>query len=181
MRADPSQLGPGAEVARDLDTAAGDEASRLVSLSPLTAPLAVEYLERLARPIPSLTPSAGVMVVTRGYTARLAVERDPLHFGAPSELPALNLPALRHGRPPQDLLSRAVKATRRGFPGIRSVPAEVWEDFVVILTAQVHELTPSGPDGDLLAGDVVDGLARFGWALRLVDVRYGLDPERRVS
>lgn len=167
-------------MARELDAAAREAASGLLSLSSLTAPLAVDYLERLARPIPSLTPSAGVMVVTRGYAARLAVEADPVRFGAPSELPALDLPSLRHGRPPQDLLNRAVKATRRGFPAIRAVPGEVWEGFVVVLTAQVHELAPSA-DGELLAGDVVDGLARFGWALRMVDVRYSLDPERRVS
>lgn len=178
---DPSQLGPGGHLARALDTAARDEASEMLSLSSLTSPLAVEYLERLARPIPALTPSAGVMVVSSGYAARLAVESDPGRFGAPGELPALDLPPLRHGRPPQDLLTRAVKATRRGFPGIRAVPADVWEGFVVLLTARVHQLTPSGPDEELLAGDVVDGLARFGWALRLVDARYGLEPERRLS
>jgi hypothetical protein len=177
-------LGPDGDTARALDLEADREMSRVVSLSALTTGLAEEYLERLARPIPSLTPAAGVQVVTRGYAARMAVEREPSRFGAPAELPDLSsLPAPRNGRPPQDLLTRAVKSTRRRFPALRAVAEPVWDGFVVLLTARVHRLVPddgAGGDGPgLLAAEVVDGLARFGWVLRLVDVRYGQEPEHR--
>lgn len=176
-------LGDDADTARDLDVEADREASGLASLSTLTTQLAEQYLERLARPIPSLGPAAGVQIVTRGYAARTVVERDPARFGAPAALSELPLPALRNGRPPQDLLTRAVKATRRAFPNYRVVPPGAWDGFVVLLTARVHQMAPAaGADDDagdqLLAAEVVDGLARFGWVLRLVDARYGQEPER---
>lgn len=177
-------LGVDGDKARDLDAEADREATALVSLSPLTTQLAEQYLERLARPIPSLTPAAGVQIVTRGYAARTVVERDPARFGAPSSLDHLSLPPLRKGRPPQDLLTRAVKATRRSFSDHRAVPAGAWDGFVVLVTARVHQLAPvaggaEDDDDGLLAAEVVDGLARFGWVLRLVDARYGQEPERR--
>lgn len=175
-------LGSDADASRELDDAAAGESAALASLSSLTTQLAMDYLDRLARPIPALTPGAGVQIVTAGYAARLVVSSDPQRFGAHGELPVLaSLPALRNGRPPQDLLNRAVKATRRGFPSLRAVPAGVWDGFVLLLTARVHGANhPAGKEElDLLAGEVVDGLARFGWVLRLVDIRYGLEPERR--
>lgn len=177
-------LGSDGDASRELDDAAASESTALASLSSLTTQLAMDYLDRLARPIPSLTPGAGVQVITAGYAARIAVSSDPRRFGAPGELPVLaSLPALRNGRPPQDLLTRAVKATRRGFPSVRAVPAAVWDGFVLLLTARVHAANHPArhEEPDLLAGEVVDGLARFGWVLRLVDIRYGLEPERRAG
>jgi hypothetical protein len=172
-------LGPDAGIARRLDESAGRFAATIVSLSPLTAGLAIDYIDRLARPIPSLTPAAGVELVTRSYAAHLAVEQDPQAFGA-ADVPVLGtLPPLRHGRPPQDILSRAVKASRRNFPAIRAVSAPVWEGFVVLLTGRLHERVAD--DDDLVAPEVVDGLARFGWVLRQVDIHYDLSPELRAS
>lgn len=177
-------LGPDGDTARALDAAAEREMSGLVSLSALTTDLAERYLERLARPIPSLTPGAGVQLVTRGYAARVALERDPARFGVTVAPPPLPLPALRNGRPPQDLLTRAVKATRRKFAAHRVVSEGAWDGFVVLLTARVHESEgPRGATGEdadpgPVAIDVVDGIARFGWVLRMVDVRYGQEPER---
>lgn len=176
-------LGPDGEIARDLDASADREAAGFAALSPLTTQLAEDYLDRIARPIPALTPAAGVQVVSRGYAGRIAVEHEPVRFGAPEELPGLaSLPARRDGRPPQDLLTRVVKATRRGFPAVRAVPVGVWDGFALLLTARVHLIQPAGDEAPgLLAGEVVDGLARFGWVLRLVDDRYGLEPERTAG
>jgi hypothetical protein len=150
----------------------------VTSLSTLTAPLALEYLDRLARPIPTLTPETGVQIVSRSYVAHLVTEGDPGAFGA-TGVPALELPPLRRGYPPQDLLTRVVKATRRKFERIRAVPGPVWDGFVRDLACRVHDRTPGADPGDLLALAVVDGLARFGWVLRQVDLRYGLEPERQ--
>ncbi|HEX4863653.1 MAG TPA: hypothetical protein VFV02_06250, partial [Acidimicrobiales bacterium] len=148
-----------------------------VSLSPLTAGMALDYIDRLARPIPALSAQTGVEIVTHGYAAHLAVEQDPAVFGA-ADVPVLGtLPPLRHGRPPQDILTRTVKATRRGFPVIRAVSAPVWEGYVVLLTRRIHEAQPD--EENLVALDVVDGLARFGWVLRQVDIHYKLAPELR--
>lgn len=177
-------LGPDGDTARELDAAAEQEMGGLVSLSALTTDLAERYLERLARPIPSLTPEVGVQLVTRGYAARVAVQRDPARFGATAVPTQLSLPPIRNGRPPQDLLTRAVKATRRKFPAHRVVPEGAWNGFVMLLTARVHESERprAGTDDDAdpgpIAIDVVDGIARFGWVLRMVDARYGQEPER---
>ena len=92
-------------------------------------------------------------------------------------MPIVDLPPLRRGHPPQDLLTRVVKATRRRFPRIRAVPEPVWDAFVRDLSRRVHDRTPDADPADLLALAVVDGLARFGWVLRQVDLRYGLRPE----
>ena len=54
----------------------------VLSLSSLTAPLALDYLDRLARPIPALTPETGVQIVSRAYVAHLVTEDDPAAFGA---------------------------------------------------------------------------------------------------
>jgi hypothetical protein len=151
--------------------------SSVSSLSTLTTPLALEYLDRLARPIPTLTPEAGVQIIGRAYVAHLVTEGDPQAVGA-SAVPLLDLPPLRRGHPPQDLLTRVVKASRRHFERIRAVPGPVWDGLVQDLTRRAHDRTPGVDPADLLALAVVDGLARFGWVLRQVDLRYGLEPER---
>ncbi len=171
-------LGADGAVARQLDADADAALRSVRSLSSLTAPLAIDYLERLARPIPALTLEIGVQIVTRAYVAHLVVEADPVPFGA-TEVPVLTtLPPLRRGSPPQDLLTRVVKATRRHFEGIRAVSTPVWEGFVRALTRRAHDQVPQpGPNG-LVALEVVEGLARVGWVLRQVDLHYGLEPER---
>lgn len=170
-------LGNDGEVARRLDASAAFLTGTIVSLSRLTAVLALDYIDRLARPIPSLTPRAGVEIVTRSYAAHLSVEQDPGEYGA-GDVPVLGtLPPMRHGRLPQDLLSRVVKASRRSFPPIRAVNEAVWEGFVALLTMRVHDASPD--QAELVATDVVDGVARFGWVLRQVDIHYELEPELR--
>jgi hypothetical protein len=174
-------LGEDAATVRHLDAAVDQAMALVLSLSSLTAPLALAYLDRLARPIPALTPEVGVQIVSRAYVAHLVVETDPAAFGA-ADVPVLGtLPALRRGSPPQDLLTRVVKATRRNFEVIRAVSSPVWNGFVHSLTRRAHDQAPdAGPDG-LVALAVVDGLARFGWVLRQVDIHYGLEPERTAA
>jgi hypothetical protein len=171
------QLGQDGPVARRLDRAVDDEMFSLASLSSLTAPLALEYLERVGRPIPSLSPQMGVQIVGRAYAAHLVVEADPRAYGA-VDVPVLGtLPPLRRGSPPRDLLSRVVKASRRSFELIRAVSTPVWDGFVHCLTKRAHDLAAGAED--LVPIESVDGLARFGWVLRQVDIHYGLSPERR--
>jgi hypothetical protein len=161
-----------------LDRAVEEAMASILALSSLTSPLTLDYLDRLARPIPALTPEIGVQIVTRAYVAHVVVERDPTPFGA-VDVPVLGtLPPLRRGSPPQDLLTRVVKASRRGFEVIRAVSTPVWNGFVRGLTWRAHDrVSEPGPSG-LVAVEVVDGLARFGWVLRQVDLHYGLEPER---
>jgi hypothetical protein len=183
-RVDPSTayerlvaLGPDAENAKRLDESAELNTKKIVSLSQLTAGMAIDYIDRLARPIPSLSAEIGVEIVSHAYAAHLAVEQDPADFGV-VDLPVLGtLPPLKHGRPPQDILTRAVKATRRGFPVIRAVSAPVWDGYVMLLSRRIHQTQPD--DENLVAPEVIDGLARFGWVLRQVDIHYKLGPELR--
>jgi hypothetical protein len=170
-------LGAAGEMARRLDVEAEGELGGIQSLSSLSTPLALEYLERLARPIPALTLEAGVTVVSRAYLAHTVLEHDQSAYGVERALVLVEVPTLRRGRPPQDLLNRVVKASRRGFKAVRNVPEPVWDGFVLALVCRVHEQPPR--DEELLATEVVDGLARFGWVLRQVDLRYGLEPQRR--
>jgi len=171
-----ARLGRDGPAARRLDAAVDEALASVLSLSELTAPVALGYIERLARPIPALTPELGAVGVTRPYVAHLVVERDPAAFGA-TDVPVLGtLPPLRHNRPPADLTSRVVKATRRGFELIRAVPASVWDGFVYATAAHLHDQASAGA-GPFLEVAVVDGLARFGWVLRQVDLHYGLEPE----
>jgi hypothetical protein len=173
------QLGEEGQAARRLDLEVDALMPTVAALSSLTSPLALDYIERLERPVPALTPTSGVQIVSRSYVAHAVVETDPATFGA-GPVPVLNtLPPLRRGgAPPQDLLVRVVKASRRKFPRIRAVPEAVWEGYVRCLARRAHD--HAGPDGEMLAVEVVDGLARFGWVLRQVDIHYGLEPERRV-
>jgi hypothetical protein len=171
-------LGADAEAARRLIQAVDATVGSVSSLSTLTTPLALDYLDRLTRPIPTLTPEAGVQIVSRAYVAHLVTEADPEAVGA-TGLPLLSLPPLRRGHPPQDLLTRVVKATRRHFERIRALPEPVWDGFVRDVARRTHERSPDVAPVDLLALPVVDGLTRFGWVLRQVDLRYGLEPERR--
>lgn len=170
-------LGDAEAAARHLDDAVDEALGSVLSLSSLSAPLSLDYLERLSKPIPALTPEIGVQLVGRAYLAHVVVESDPGAFGA-GDIPVLGtLPPLRRGRAPQDLLTRVVKASRRNFELIRAVSTPVWDGFVRALVWRVHELVAG--DGELLSVEVVDGLARFGWVLRQVDLHYGLEPERR--
>jgi hypothetical protein len=173
------QLGEQGDVARRLDLEVDGLMPTVAALSSLTSPLALDYIQRLERPIPALTPASGVQIVSRSYVAHAVVEADPASFGADG-VPVLNtLPPLRRGGvPPQGLLTRVVKASRRQFPRIRAVPEAVWEGYVRCLARRAHD--HAKPGGEMLAIEVVDGLARFGWVLRQVDIRYGLEPERRI-
>lgn len=169
-------LGGDGRVARDLDGAVDQEMARITSLSALTSPLAVSYMERLSRPVPSLTPAIGVLIVGRTYVAHIVVESDPGRFGAP-DVPVLGtLPPLKKGRPPQDLLSRVVKVSRgRTFPPLCALSPAAWSGFVHCLTKRAHDATRAGEE--LVPRDVVDGVGSFAWVLRQVDIHYGLSPE----
>ncbi len=170
-------LGADGEVARDLDQEVDREMTRVTSLSPLSAPLALSYMERLARPIPSLTPEIGVLMVGRAYVAHMVVEADPGRFGAP-DVPVIGtLPPLKKGRPPQDLLVRVVKASRgRSFAPLCALAPAAWDGFVHCLTKRAHDA--AAPGAELVSTEVVDGVARFAWVLRQADLHYGFSPER---
>ena len=173
------QLGDEGGAARRLDLEVDALMPTVAALSSLTSRLALDYIERLERPIPALTPATGVLIVGRSYVAHAVVEADPATFGADAVPVLTTLPSMRRGGvPPQDLLTRVVKASRRKFPRIRAVPEAVWEGYVRCLARRAHD--HDGPDEEMLAVEVVDGLARFGWVLRQVDIHYGLEPERRV-
>ena len=171
------QLGADGGVGRDLDHAADEGMTRVTALSSLTSALGVSYMDRLSRPIPSLTPELGVQLVGRTYVAHMAVEADPGRFGAP-DVPVLGtLPPLKNGRPPQDLLSRVVKVSRgRTFPPICALTVPAWDGFVLCLTKRAHDMTARAAEPVSL--EVVDGVARFAWVLRQVDLHYKLEPEK---
>lgn len=169
-------LGPHGEVARRLDRDVAGSLDSVTSLSPLTAPLALDYMDRVGRPVPTLTPPIGVRIVGRTYVAHLLVEQDPGRYGA-LDVPVLGtLPPLKKGRPPQDILSRVVKASRRGFPAICALGPPAWEGFAWCVTKRCHD--EARPE-EMIPLDVVEGVARFAWVLRQVDIHYGLEPERR--
>jgi hypothetical protein len=173
-----ADLGSDGDAARRLDLEVDALMPTIAALSSLTSPLALDYIQRLERPIPALTPASGVQIVSRSYVAHVVVEVDPATFGA-SAVPVLNtLPPLRRGSPPQDLLTRVVKASRRKFQQIRAVTEPVWDGYVRCLARRAHQHLGDGQEP--LAVEVIDGLARFGWVLRQVDIHYGLEPERRV-
>jgi hypothetical protein len=180
-------LGDDGLVAGRLDAAVVDLMTVVRSLSALSSPLALNYLERIQHPMASLGLGAGVFVITRGYAGHLAIEAGPAAYGA-VDIPVLGtLPPLRHGRPPADLLTRAVKATRRGFVGIRAVNDAVWDGFVLATVWRVHDQegrdhagppAKGGDEAGHLDPVVIEGLVRFGWVLRQVDLHYAQEPER---
>jgi hypothetical protein len=172
------ERGPDGTVARLLDREADAAMGSIVALSPLTSTLALDYLDRLARPIPSLAPAVGVQIVGRAYVAHMVVERYPARFGA-AYVPVLGtLPPPRRGRAPQDLLSRVVKASRRDFESLCALTPGGWAGFVDCLTKRAHDA--AGGDEGFVPRDAVDGVARFAWLLRQVDLHYHQEPERRV-
>ncbi|MDQ2724387.1 MAG: hypothetical protein M3Y36_02665 [Actinomycetota bacterium] len=172
VRTGLDQLGDAGPLVVALDQEVERRLATFGALSELTSRLALSYLERIRHPIASLTFESGVVLTTRGYLAHMAVEDDSVRFGAGGEVPVIGtLPDFRKGRPPQDLLNRVVKATRRGFEQIRAVPDDVWTGYVLSVTGRIHA---GDNEGALLDSSVVDSLLRFGWVLRQVDLRYGL-------
>lgn len=172
------------------DTLAGDVATRLFqrvegtlvllqSLSPLTEPLALGYVERVGAPMAAMPLAAGARVVVEGYLAHRELERSPADFGI-TDIPVHGgfPPLNRHGRPPQDLLTRVVKVTRRHFTEVCALTPEEWEALVATVTAAVHDRAGEATEGKgLLAPVLVEGLLRTGWVLRQVDLAYGFEPE----
>lgn len=174
VRSGLEELGDAVPMVVALDQEVEKRLATFGTLSELTSRLALSYLERIRHPISSLTFDGGVVLTTRGYLAHMVVEDDPLRFGAGPEVPIIGtLPDFRRGRPPQDLLNRVVKATRRGFEQIRAVPDDVWAGYLLCVTGHAHA---TSPDDALLDSSVVDSLLRVGWVLRQVDLRYGLTP-----
>ncbi|MGH9122089.1 MAG: hypothetical protein ACRDYC_09125 [Acidimicrobiales bacterium] len=167
-----SALGEDGQLARALDAAAQERMRSLVSLSDLTAKLALGYLERIGRPVKAVQEGTGAFVTVRGYAAHQAVEAAPQLYGA-VDIPVLGtLPDPGRRALPQDLLSRVVKATRRGFDTIRAVPDGVWDGYVTTTTWRAHDRGEP-----YMERSVVDALVRFGWVLRQTDIHYGLEPQ----
>ena len=168
---------------RLLNQRVGRRLADVVELSPLTSELTVAYVERVAGPMSAMSLPAGARLIARGYLAQLVIEEDPSAF-AIEDIPVWGaLPPLRHGRPPRDMLTRVIKASRRHFAMVCCLSPEAWEAFVVATTAEVHAEalsgTPGGQDlegAGLLAPELVDGMLRTGWLLRQVDLAYGLGP-----
>jgi hypothetical protein len=182
-------MGPAGRQAKALDKAVTSSLGGMAALSSLTTSLAVAYLERVQTPISAMTLASGVFITTRSYVAHRTVEGDPAAYGA-VDVPVLGtLPELRKGRPPQDLLNRVVKATRRNFELVRALDADVWDGFVLHTAWRIHD--QAGVEAATIADEeeldhvepsyldlsVVDGLTRFGWILRQVDIHYGLEPD----
>lgn len=172
-----AELGADGRVARALDGDVDAAMATITSLSPLSAPLALQYMDRLGRPIPSLTPEVGVQLVGRAYIAHTCVEVDPGRYGA-ADIPVLGTlpPPNRRGALPQDLLSRIVKVSRRSFEALCALTPGAWDGFVWCLTKRAHDRSPD-PEA-MVPTDVVDGVARFAWVLRQADIHYGYEPER---
>jgi hypothetical protein len=184
-----AEMGPAGRQAKALDKAVTSSLGGMAALSSLTTSLAVAYLERVQTPISAMTLASGVFITTRSYVAHRTVEGDPAAYGA-VDVPVLGtLPELRKGRPPQDLLNRVVKATRRNFELVRALdaglvvdaPSGVEDETVphvgveAATIADEEELDHVEPS--YLDLSVVDGLTRFGWILRQVDIHYGLEPD----
>jgi len=182
-----ASVGEEGRAVRLLNKRVGQRLSDVVELSPLTSELTVAYVERVASPMSAMSLPAGARLIARGYLAQLLIEQDPAAF-AIDDIPVWGtLPPLRNGRPPQDLLTRVVKASRRHFATVCCLSPEAWEAFVVATTAEVHaEALSAAPRGEdlegagVLAPELVDGLLRTGWLLRQVDLAYGLAPELKA-
>jgi len=171
-----AELGEDGERARFLDTAVDGLLKGLRGLSPLTAPLAMSYLDRIARPLTAMDLGAAVHLTTRGYAAHLVVEERGGEIGIETVPVLSGLPAMKHGKPPQDLLTRVVKMTRRNFDQVRAVSWGTWEGLLVITARRAHASRKAGDPALDVA--VIDALLRFGWILRQVDLFYGFVPER---
>lgn len=173
-----ADLGTDGTNAKTLDADVDSALGSLVGLSVLSGDLAADYVERIRTPIPRLTPETAASLVSRAYLAHMLVEADPQRYCL-SEVPVLGtLPAMKKGRVPQGLLVQVVKATRRDFRAICALPEPMWQGFVDCLTYRAHRMAASDSAADPLDTAVVDGLARFGWVLRQVDLHYALSPDR---
>lgn len=176
-----AELGDDGARARFLDSAVDQVLGELRGLSPLTAPLAMSYLDRIARPLTAMDLGSAVHLTTRGYAAHLVVEERGGEIGIQTVPVVSGLPAMKRGAPPQDLLTRVVKITRRNFDTVRAVTWGTWEGLLVITARRTHAGRRPGPDKTLppaLDVSVIDALLRFGWVLRQVDLYYGFAPER---
>lgn len=176
-----AELGDDGPRARFLDSAVDQVLEGLRGLSPLTAPLAMSYLDRIARPLTAMDLGSAVHLTTRGYAAHLVVEERGGEIGIETVPVLSGLPAMKRGAPPQDLLNRVVKMTRRNFDTVRAVTWGTWEGLLVITACRTHASRRPGPDRTLppaLDVSVIDALLRFGWILRQVDLYYGFAPER---
>lgn len=177
-----AELGDDGERARFLDAGVDRVLEGgLSALSPLTSPLAMSYLDRIARPLTALDMGSAVGLTTRGYAAHLVVEERGGEIGIETVPVLSGLPAMRRGVPPQDLVSRVVKITRRSFDTVRAVTWGTWEGLVVITARRTHAGRRRDAEGELppaLDVAVIDALLRFGWVLRQVDLYYGFAPER---
>ncbi|MBO0748492.1 MAG: hypothetical protein J2O47_09070, partial [Acidimicrobiaceae bacterium] len=110
-----AELGDDGERARFLDRAVDGVLEGLGGLSALTAPLAMSYLDRIARPLTAMDLGTAVHLTTRGYAAHVVVEERGGEIGIETVPVASGLPPMKRGAPPQDLLNRVVKITRRNF------------------------------------------------------------------
>jgi hypothetical protein len=176
-------LGDDGQAGVRLEHESGERLRSLGGLSPLSVPLALSYLDRIARPLAAMDLESAVKLTSRGYAAHLVIEANGRDFGVDT-LPVLGgLPPFKHGRPPQQLLSIVVKATRRSFPGLRGVSEPTWDGLVISVARRVHAARVRDADGVLplpLDVAVIDALLRFGWVLRQVDLYYGFEPERNT-
>lgn len=180
-RARLADLGEDGERARFLDAAVDGVIKDLRGLSALTTPLAMSYLDRIARPLTAMDLGTAVHLTTRGYAAHLVVEERGGEIGIESVPVLSGLPPMKRGAPPQDLLNRIVKVSRRTFETVRAVSWGTWEGLVVITARRTHAGRRPGPDKELppaLDVAIIDALLRFGWVLRQVDLFYGFAPER---
>lgn len=179
-RARLADLGPEGVVASELEKATVDMLKTLDGLSSLTVPLALAYLDRIARPLAAMDLESAVRLTSRGYAAHLVIEQRGRDFGVET-VPVLgDLPAMKHGRPPQQLLAIVVKVTRRSFAAVRAISEGSWDGLVVAVARRVHAERTRDLEGVLpppLDVDVIDALLRFGWVLRQVDLHYGYEPD----
>jgi hypothetical protein len=174
-------LGDDGRRASELDDATNGVVASLHGLSDLTVPLALNYLDRIARPLGALDLESAVRITTRGYAAHLVIEERGRDFGVETVPVLSDLPTMKRGVAPQGLLTRIVKVTRRNFEGIRAVNGPTWDALIVVNAGHLHAARRKGDDGKLppaLDVSVIDALLRFGWVLRQVDLFYGLEPDR---
>jgi hypothetical protein len=174
-------LGDDGAVATDLEKATNEMLETLDGLSPLTVPLALSYLDRIARPLAAMDLETAVRLTSRGYAAHLVIEQRGRDFGVETVPVLSDLPPMKHGRPSQQLVTMVVKVTRRSFASVRAVNDGTWDGLVVAVARRVHAGRTRDGEGVLgppLDVSVIDALLRFGWVLRQVDLHYGYEPER---